>query len=82
MTRPPPASGDQVPSLPAPSPHKPTAALAQDMRAERAALLRDFIGEAHDDGAGARYRFKRIVACIKAAASTFGELQEVVASGQ
>jgi hypothetical protein len=82
MTWPPPASGDRVPARPSPSPHNPTAAPTQDNRAERAALLRDFIGEAHDDGAGARYRFKRIVACIKAAASTFGELQEVVASGQ
>ena len=46
MTRPPPASGDQVPARPSPSPHNPTAAHTQDNRAERAALLRDFIGEA------------------------------------
>jgi hypothetical protein len=50
MTRPPPASGDQVQARPAPCPHKPTAAHTQDNRTERAAFLRDFIGEAREPG--------------------------------
>jgi hypothetical protein len=36
----------------------------------------------NDDDAGARYHLTRIIAGIKAAASTFGELQELVGGGQ
>jgi hypothetical protein len=46
MSRPPPASGDHARSRRVPFPLTPTAADAQDILAERAALLRDFIGEA------------------------------------
>jgi hypothetical protein len=57
----------------------------------RAALLRDFVFEAlapvesdavaarlclkNDDDAGTRYHLKRVVECVKAAASTFRELE-------
>src|SRR5580698_8335186 len=97
MSQSPRTSGDEAQTRSAPSSHRPTPAHLQDIRAERAALLRDFIGEAlepverdvlaarlclrNDDDAGARYHFKRIIACIKAAAPTFGELQEVVGRG-
>jgi hypothetical protein len=63
----------------------------------RAALLRDFVFEAlaplesdaaaarlslkNDDDAGARYHLKRIVECIKAAASTFRDLEALVGRG-
>jgi hypothetical protein len=88
------ASGDEAQTQSAPSPNRPTSAHAQDVRAERAALLRDFIGETllpverdaraarlclrNDDDAGTRYHLKRVVAGVKAAASTFAELQELV----
>jgi hypothetical protein len=58
-----------------------------------AAQLRDFIYEAlapveadaaaarlclrNDDDAGARYHLKRVVECVKAAASTFRELESL-----
>jgi hypothetical protein len=57
----------------------------------RAGLMRDFVFEAmgpvesdaaavrlclkHNDDAGARYHLKRVVECVKAAASTFRELE-------
>ena len=66
---------------------------AQDVRSVRAALLRDFVYEAmepvendsaaarlclrHDDDVGARYHIKRVVECVKAAASTFRELESL-----
>jgi hypothetical protein len=66
---------------------------AQDVRSMRAGLLRDFVYEAmepvendsaaarlclrHDDDAGARYHLKRVVECMKAAASTFRELESL-----
>ena len=40
------ASGDEAQTKSAPSPNRPTSAYAQDVRAERAALLHDFMGEA------------------------------------
>jgi hypothetical protein len=59
----------------------------------RASLLRDFIFEAlapvesdaaaarlclkHNDDVGARYHLKRVVECVKAAASTFRELESL-----
>ena len=59
----------------------------------RASLLRDFVFEAlaplesdapaarlclkNDDDAGARYHLKRVVECVKAAASTFRELESL-----
>ena len=98
MSQSPRASGDEAQTNPPPSPHRPTSAYAQDVRAGRAALLRDFIREvlAHverdalaarlclrnDDDAGARYHLKRVVAGVKAAASTLGELQELVEGRQ
>ena len=63
----------------------------------RAALLRDFVFEAlaplesaaaarlslkNDDDAGARYHLKRVVECVKAAASTFRELEALVGRGR
>jgi hypothetical protein len=61
---------------------------------ERAALVRDFVFEAlapverdsgavrlclqNDDDAGARYHLKRIVESVKAAASTFLELNALI----
>jgi hypothetical protein len=61
-------------------------------------MLRDFIDEAlqpvegdalaarlclrNDDDAGARYHLERIIAGVKAAASTFRELQQLVGGGQ
>ena len=64
---------------------------AQDVRYVRAGLLRDFVYEAmepvenesaavrlclrHDDDAGARYHLKRVVECVKAATSTFRDLE-------
>ena len=69
---------------------------AHDVAHARAAFLRDFVFEAlspveddaaaarlclkHDDDAGARYHLKRVVECVKAAASTFREL-EALTSG-
>jgi hypothetical protein len=66
----------------------------QDIRTARAALLRDFVFEAlapvacdsaavrlclqNDDDAGARYHLKRIVESVKAAASTFRELDALI----
>jgi hypothetical protein len=63
----------------------------------RAALLRDFVFEAlaplesdaaaarlslkNDDDAGARYHLKRVVECVKAAASTFRDLEALVGRG-
>jgi hypothetical protein len=98
MNQSPHASGDEAQTRTAPSPHKPTSANAQDIRAERAALLRDFISVTlepverdalatrlclqNDDDTGARYHLKRVVAGVKAAASTFGELQELVEGRQ
>lgn len=65
----------------------------QDVRNARAALLRDFVFEAlepvendsaaarlclkHDDDAGAYYHLKRVVECVKAAAATFRELENL-----
>jgi hypothetical protein len=90
MTRSPLAGGDQARTIPTPSPHNPTVAPDQDIRAERAALLRDFIGDTlepvecdalaarlclkNHDDVGARYHLKRIVDSVKAAALTFREL--------
>ena len=98
MSQSPRASGDEAQTQSAPSPNRPTSAHAQDIRAERAALLRDFIREAlapverdvraarlclrNDDDAGARYHLKRVVAGVKNASSTFGELQELVEGRQ
>jgi hypothetical protein len=66
----------------------------QDIRAARAALLRDFVFEAlapverdstavrlclqNDDDAGARYHLKRVVESVKAAASMFRELEALI----
>jgi hypothetical protein len=66
---------------------------AQGVGNVRAALLRDFVFEAlapveidaaavrlclrHDDDAGARYHLRRVVECVKAAASTFRELESL-----
>jgi hypothetical protein len=36
----------------------------------------------NEDDAGSNYHLKRLVAGVNGAASTFGELQEVVAGGQ
>ncbi len=98
MSQSPHVGGDEAQTQSAPSPNRPTSAHAQDVRAERAALLRDFIRETlaaverdvraarlclrNDDDAGARYHLKRVVAGVKAAASTFGELQELVEGRQ
>ena len=98
MSQSPRASGDEAQPQSAPSPNRPTSAHAQDIRAERAALLRDFIRETlspverdaraarlclrNDDDAGARYHLKRVVVGVKAAASTFAELQELVEGRQ
>ena len=65
----------------------------QDVQAVCASLLRDHIFEVlgpvegdvaaarsslrNDDDAGARYHLKRIVACAKAAASSFNELNSL-----
>jgi hypothetical protein len=75
----------------------PTEAI-QDIRDARAGLLRDFVFEAlapvesdapatrlclkNDDDAGARYHLKRVVECVKAAASTFRELEALVGRGR
>jgi hypothetical protein len=66
----------------------------QDVRRERASLLRDFVFEAlapvesdaaaarlclkNDDDAGARYHLKRVVECVKAAASAFREFESLI----
>ena len=50
MSRPPPASGDQAQAGPAPSPHNPTAAHVQDIRAERASLHRSRARRYHASG--------------------------------
>lgn len=92
------ASEDEAQTNSAPSPHRPTSAPAQDIRAERAALLRDFIRETpapierdaraarlclrNDDDAGTRYHLKRVVAGVKAAVSTFSELRGLVEGRQ
>ena len=97
MSQSPHASGDEAQTNLAPSPNRPTSAHAQDI-GERAALLRDFIRKTlapverdaraarlclrNDDDAGARYHLRRVVAGVKAAASTFGELQELVEARQ
>jgi hypothetical protein len=62
----------------------------------RAALLRDFVFQAlaplesdaaarlslkNDDDAGARYHLKRVVECVKAAASTLRDLEALVGRG-
>jgi hypothetical protein len=65
-----------------------------DNRDVRASLLRDFIFEAmepierdsaaarlclaNDDDVGARYHLKRAIACVKAAAATFKELEALL----
>jgi hypothetical protein len=70
----------------------------QDTRDARAGLLRDFVFEAlapvesdapaarlclkNDDDAGARYHLKRVVECVKAAASTFRELETLIGRGR
>jgi hypothetical protein len=98
MSQPPHASGDEAQTKSTPSPNRPTSAYAQDVRAGRAALSRDFIREVlapverdaraarlclrNDDDAGARYHLKRVIAGVKAAASTLGELQELVEGRQ
>jgi hypothetical protein len=45
MSQSPPASGDRAQNKPAPSPLNPTAAHAQEVRSERAALLRGELRE-------------------------------------
>jgi hypothetical protein len=68
----------------------------QDVRDVRAALCRDFVFEVlapvesdtaavrlclqNDDDVGARYHLKRAVECVKAAASTFRELEALKAA--
>jgi hypothetical protein len=75
------ASGDRAQPKPASSPLSQTPADAQDIWAEREALMRDFIFEAlapveadtaatrlclrNDDDTGARYHLKRVVACVR-----------------
>lgn len=97
MTEPPPASGGPGSGAGAGLASNPPAAHAQDIRAERAALLRDFVNEVlepvecdapaarlclrNGDDVGARYHLKRVVECVKAAASTFREL-EALRGGQ
>jgi hypothetical protein len=70
----------------------------QDVRQVRASLLRDFVFDVlapvesdsaaarlclkNDDDAGARCHLKRVVENVKAAASTFRELEALVGSGQ
>ncbi len=92
------AGGGGARAEPAASPNSPGPTAGQDVRAERAALMRDFVFEAlspveadasaaracltNDDDAGAHYHLKRVVECVKAAASTFRELQELVGGGQ
>ena len=65
----------------------------QDIRAAREGLLRDFVFDAlapvesesaavrlclkNDDDAGARYHLKRVVECVKVAAKTLRELEEL-----
>ena len=66
---------------------------AQDVAEARASLLRDFMFEAlapvecdaaarvcarNDDDAGARYHLKRVAECVKAAVSTFRELEALI----
>jgi hypothetical protein len=74
------------------------AAPSAEIAAERVSLLRDFIFEAlapverdsaaarlclaNDDDAGARYHLKRVVECVKAAATTFKELQTLLGEHQ
>jgi hypothetical protein len=98
MSQSPHASGDEAQTSSTPSPDKPTSEHTQDIRTERAALLRDFIQEAlepvkrdapatrlclrNNDDAGTGYHLKRIIAGVTAAASTFGELEEVIGGGQ
>jgi hypothetical protein len=69
----------------------------EDVREARTALLRDFVFEAlvpvesdaeaarvslrNDDDAGARYHLKRVVECVKAAATSFGELEALIGRG-
>jgi hypothetical protein len=66
----------------------------ESVRETRAALLRDFLFEAlapvegdaaaarlclrNDDDTGARYHLKRVVECVKAAVSTFRELEALI----
>ena len=66
----------------------------QDVADARASLLRDFMFEAlapvecdapatrlclrNDDDAGARYHLKRVAECVKAAVSTFRELEALI----
>jgi hypothetical protein len=92
------ASGDRAQPKPASSPLSQTPADAQDIRGERATLMRDFIFEAlapvehdsaaarhclaNDDDAGAGYHLQRIVAGVKAADETFRELRELVGGRQ
>ena len=70
----------------------------QEILDARAGLLRDFIFEAlapvesdapatrlclkNDDDAGARYHLKRVVESVKAAASTFRELEALIRRGR
>jgi hypothetical protein len=72
------------------------AAPAADLRDAQAALLRDLVFEAlypverdsaaarlcleDDDDPGARYHLKRVVECVKTAASTFRELEALSAN--
>ena len=57
MSQPPPASGDQARTEPAPSPRNPTAAHVQDIRAERDSLHRSRARRYH---ASRRLDFHRI----------------------
>jgi hypothetical protein len=72
-------------------------AAPQDVRHVRASLLRDFVFEVlapvesdsaavrlclkNDDDVGARYHLKRVVENVKAAASTFRELEALTGRG-
>jgi hypothetical protein len=67
---------------------------SNNIRDDRAALVRDFVFEAlapvecdaaaarlclrNDDDPGTRYHLKRVVECVKAAAKTFRELEALV----
>ena len=67
---------------------------AQEVAEARASLLRDFVFEAmapvecdaaaarfclrNDDDAGARYHLTRVAECVKAAVSTFRELEALI----
>ena len=89
MSQSPRASGDEAQTKSAPSLNRPASAHAQDIRAERPALLRDFIrgtlSPVERDARAARLCFRNddgAVAGVNAAGLAFGELQEVVGGGQ